>query len=170
MEPRGRGVGSSMGLVSSLIQNTWPSRPGRSRVEGSVQTAKGPRCLRRCRYRGPSLMCVRRCPTLPHSLGCSTIGAVGLSFRVRDGTGRFPHAMTAVTLLTTPLTKHFGGCGKPYMGRGDTRQTFTINLSNPPHTLRCWWAPAAHPHPQERAVGGVVGFVVWGPPSGREHA
>ena len=54
---------------------------------------------------GLSLMCVRRCPTLPHPPGCSTIGAVGLSFRVRNGTGRFPHAMTAVTLLpgTNPL-------------------------------------------------------------------
>jgi hypothetical protein len=47
---------------------------------------------------------VRRCPTLPHPPGCSTIGAVGLSFRVRNGTGRFPHAMTAVTLAPrTPL-------------------------------------------------------------------
>ena len=43
-------------------------------------------------------MCVRQCPTLPHPGGCSTIGAVGLSFRVRDGTGRFPYAMAAVTL------------------------------------------------------------------------
>lgn len=45
---------------------------------------------------------VRRCPTLPHPSGCSTIGAVGLSFRVRDGTGRFPHAMTAVTRAPRP--------------------------------------------------------------------
>ena len=43
------------------------------------------------------LCVVRRCPTLPHPLECSTIGAVGLSFRVRNGTGRFPHAMTTVT-------------------------------------------------------------------------
>ena len=48
------------------------------------------------------VMYVRRCPTLPHPPGCSTIGAVGLSFRVRNGTGRFPHAMTAVTLLPVP--------------------------------------------------------------------
>jgi hypothetical protein len=41
--------------------------------------------------------CVRRCPTLPHPGGCSTIGAGGLSFRVRDGSGRFPSAMAAVT-------------------------------------------------------------------------
>ena len=43
-------------------------------------------------------MYVRRRPTLPHRHQCSTIGAEGLSFRVRNGTGRFPFAMTAVTL------------------------------------------------------------------------
>ena len=52
---------------------------------------------------GPYSNDVRRCPTLPHPPGCSTIGAVGLSFRVRNGTGRFPHAMTAVTLLPVPV-------------------------------------------------------------------
>ena len=57
------------------------------------------------------VMVVRRCPTLPHSLGCSTIGAVGLSFRVRNGTGRFPHAMTAVTLATVPRPL---GCSRVY--------------------------------------------------------
>ena len=41
---------------------------------------------------------VRRCPTLPHPTECSTIGAEGLSFRVRNGAGRFPSAMAAVTL------------------------------------------------------------------------
>ena len=59
---------------------------------------------------GPRPMVVRRCPTLPHPPGCSTIGAVGLSFRVRNGTGRFPHAMTAVTLLPEPL-----GVGKSFV-------------------------------------------------------
>ena len=54
---------------------------------------------------------VRRCPTLPHPLECSTIGAVGLSFRVRDGTGRFPHAMTAVTLAPPPCPL-LAGVGK----------------------------------------------------------
>src|SRR6185436_1363250 len=34
----------------------------------------------------------RRRPTLPHPDECSTIGAGGLSFRVRDGTGRSPSA------------------------------------------------------------------------------
>ena len=58
------------------------------------------------------LMVVRRCPTLPHPPGCSTIGAVGLSFRVRDGTGRFPHAMTAVTLAPHPPQPLGRGGGK----------------------------------------------------------
>jgi hypothetical protein len=42
---------------------------------------------------------VRRRPTLPRGGPRSTIGAERLSFRVRNGTGRFPLAMTAVTLL-----------------------------------------------------------------------
>src|SRR5699024_10679442 len=49
---------------------------------------------------------VRRCPTLPHTTVCSTIGAQGLSFRVRDGTGRFPLAMTAVTVFFNNRPPH----------------------------------------------------------------
>lgn len=41
---------------------------------------------------------VRRCPTFPPEEG-SIIGADRLSFRVRDGTGRFPVAVAAVTLF-----------------------------------------------------------------------
>src|SRR6201993_970374 len=43
-------------------------------------------------------VCVRRCPTFPPGLG-SIIGAGRLSFRVRDGSGRFPVAVAAVTLF-----------------------------------------------------------------------
>ena len=39
-----------------------------------------------------------RCPTLPQPVGCSTIGAAGLSFQVRNGAGRFPGAMTTTSL------------------------------------------------------------------------
>src|SRR6266545_2872981 len=52
-----------------------------------------------CRPTAPLVVVVRRRPTLPHPGGCSTIGAEGLSFRVRDGAGRFPFAMAAVTSL-----------------------------------------------------------------------
>src|SRR5690606_33735457 len=45
-----------------------------------------------CTLRGSA----RRCPPLPHPLGCSTIGAGGLSFRVRNVAGRFPSAMATV--------------------------------------------------------------------------
>ncbi len=56
-------------------------------------------------------MGVRRCPTLPQGPPCSTIGAVSLSFRVRNVSGRFPDAMAAVTLapITDPGTVCGGG-------------------------------------------------------------
>ena len=54
----------------------------------------------------------RRRPTLPQPGGCSTIGAGRLSFRVRNGTGRFPLAMTAVTLWSCSVDRTRGcGCG-----------------------------------------------------------
>jgi hypothetical protein len=48
-------------------------------------------------------VCVRRCPTFPPGLG-SIIGAGRLSFRVRDGSGRFPVAVAAVTLFNLSFT------------------------------------------------------------------
>ena len=41
---------------------------------------------------------VRRRSTLPQGPPCSTIDAERLSFRVRNGTGRFPLAMATETL------------------------------------------------------------------------
>lgn len=46
--------------------------------------------LKRVCLRGPCVVVLRRCPTLPHPPRCSTIGAVGLSFRVRNGCRAFP--------------------------------------------------------------------------------
>src|SRR5688572_28404348 len=62
----------------------------------------------------PLPMYVRRRPTLPQPLGCSTIGAERLNFRVRYGTGCFPFAMAAVTLAehTHPLLLGWWGCSK----------------------------------------------------------
>ena len=63
-------------------------------------------------------MYVRRRPTLPQPLGCSTIGAERLNFRVRYGTGCFPFAMAAVTLAehTHPFTTVVvWGCSKLVM-------------------------------------------------------
>ncbi len=103
--------GSSTGVPWPVSQRCWrcivwglngarPDRGGRGSPGCLLNVGDPPT---RCGLGGLDLMCVRRCPTLPHPPGCSTIGAVGLSFRVRNGTGRFPHAMTAVTLLPVPL-------------------------------------------------------------------
>ena len=54
------------------------------------------------------LNCVRRCPTFPPGLG-SIIGAGRLSFRVRDGSGRFPAAVAAVTFFHVWCEGVFGG-------------------------------------------------------------
>ena len=51
------------------------------------------------RVSGLSVSVVRRRATLPHPVECSTIAVPGLSFRVRNGTGRLTWAMTAANLL-----------------------------------------------------------------------
>jgi hypothetical protein len=53
--------------------------------------------------RGGSMRCRRR-PTLPRSLERSTIGAVGLNDRVRNGNGCGPYAPVASELVTTEET------------------------------------------------------------------
>ena len=54
--------------------------------------------------RGEPYRVERRRATLPHPLRCSTIAVQGLSFRVRNGTGRLTLAMVAANLqpITTP--------------------------------------------------------------------
>ena len=62
-----------------------------------------------------------RFPTLPHPLGCSTIGAAGLSFQVRNVAGRFPGAVTTTRLCrpSPPLVgPPCGGLGGGWVGRG----------------------------------------------------
>ena len=44
--------------------------------------------------KGLPVRVMRRRATLPHPVGCSTIAVPGLSFRVRNGTGRLTRAMT----------------------------------------------------------------------------
>jgi hypothetical protein len=53
-------------------------------------------------------MCVRRCPTFPPGLG-SIIGAGRLSFRVRDGSGRFPAAIDRRNFIHFFECPHGGG-------------------------------------------------------------
>ena len=47
----------------------------------------------------PFKVWVRRRATLPHPSRCSTIAVPGLSFRVRNGSGRLPWAMAAANLV-----------------------------------------------------------------------
>ena len=49
-----------------------------------------------------------RCPTLPQPIGCSTIGAAGLSFQVRNGGWAFPrgydhHKMVQPVFTLSPV-------------------------------------------------------------------
>ena len=60
-------------------------------------------------------MCVRRCPTFPPGLG-SIIGAGRLSFRVRDGAGRFPAAMDRRNFVHSFLSGPTGGGGVCFGG------------------------------------------------------
>src|ERR1700752_1696732 len=64
---------------------------------------------------------VRRRPTLPRGPPRSTIGAEGLNFRVRNGTGCFPFAMATETLWRFKVLRTCGdlrlpGCGRPHLG------------------------------------------------------
>ena len=97
---------------------------GRTRKRGSASAS-----LRR---HSPSDEEVRRCPTLPRGPPRSTIGAESLSFRVRNGTGRFPLAMAAETLWMFRSTHPAPGCGVggPDRLSGTTKWTRARN--------RCW--------------------------------
>src|SRR6187402_244894 len=82
-----------------------PHSPADTQVPHRTFSGAGSFCRRQDMEKGPPgggpfsfSMFVRLRPTLPHRHQCSTIGAEGLSFRVRNGTGRFPFAMTAETL------------------------------------------------------------------------
>ena len=106
---------------------------------------------------------VRRCPTLPHPVECSTIGAVGLSFRVRDGTGRFPHAMTTVTLSPPVSALGGGGLGESLSWCPcDEQQYLIIRAGVRVFRTRvgCGWSRAPGPvflvSPGQRALAGLL--------------
>ena len=53
-----------------------------------------------------------RCPTLPQPVGCSTIGAAGLSFQVRNGDWAFPRCYDhhkTIRSTRCPTTVLYGG-------------------------------------------------------------
>ncbi len=64
-------------------------------------------------WSGAFVSWVRRRATLPHPVGCSTIAVPGLSFRVRNGTGRLTWAMAAANLLLYGQTLGSAGLWRP---------------------------------------------------------
>jgi hypothetical protein len=75
----------------------------RKRVEGRYQHGSD-----------PQREDVRRRPTLPRGPPRSTIGAEGLNFRVRNGTGCFPFAMATETLWRCQVLRL--NAGRPHLG------------------------------------------------------
>jgi hypothetical protein len=86
--------GDSLATFRRRVARNLPPRPGPTSQVSIGDTTQRSRPL----GAGFSGRNVRRCPTLPRGLPRSTIGAEGLNFRVRDGTGCFPLAMAAATL------------------------------------------------------------------------
>ena len=76
----------------------FPERrpPGSPEREHEKRASREPKA----RPEGP-IRVKRRRATLPHPLECSTIAAPGLSYRVRNGTGRLTRAMTTANLTAT---------------------------------------------------------------------
>ena len=79
------GVPGGCGAASS-------GRPARACVAGGK--TRNPPGAQEGLDRGEPYRVERRRATLPHPLECSTIAAPGLSYRVRNGTGRLTRAMT----------------------------------------------------------------------------
>ena len=84
------GGGRALPLVALLVAQ--PLAPLVVACGGGCWNGEGRHAVWRCRPSG--FVVLWRCPTLPQPIGCSTIGAAGLSFQVRNGAGRFPGAVT----------------------------------------------------------------------------
>src|ERR1022692_1191355 len=90
---------------------------------------------------GPQREHVRRRPTLPRSLPRSTIGAEGLNFRVRNGTGCFPFAMATETLwrCVVLLRTQPTASREPHSGREQDHEVEAkpLGLLVPVSSTRC---------------------------------
>ena len=89
---RGDAPGGNPGKRQNGIKKWgFPERrpPGSPKREDKKWASREPKA----RPGGP-IRLKRRRATLPHPLECSTIAAPGLSYRVRNGTGRLTRAMT----------------------------------------------------------------------------
>ena len=118
-----------------------------SRGQADPRKRKGPP-----QWGDPFRKNVRQRPTLPQGPPCSTIGAEKLSFRVRNGTGRFPLAMTAETLLRYDPRPYLGNRTVDANIRNDCEWTSPRPISTGQlHTLPCFHFRPINP------------VVYWGP-------
>ena len=86
-------------------------------------------------WSGAFVSWVRRRATLPHPVGCSTIAVPGLSFRVRNGTGRLTWAMAAANLLLYGQT--LGSAGLVAAWEPDGGRDALVRLVFIPCSLSC---------------------------------
>ena len=101
--------------------------PGRDRLRGRPGIAKGPRVSPGASSLGSADGAVHRsaAPCPPTDFLRSTLGARGLSFRVRNGTGRAPPALAADRWAAPPAL----GLGPPRALRAAQRAEDTETLS-----------------------------------------
>ncbi len=88
----------------------------------------------------PGLLCYkkRRCPTLPHSRPCSTIGAKELNFRVRNGNGWILFAMTAAKSEVRKQRtedRSVCACGKSLIGAEESVFVLCYILQSSPKSM-----------------------------------
>ena len=113
---------------------------------------------------GP-VVCARWCPTLPHPGGCSTIGAVRLSFRVRDGYRAFPcrgdHRDDCVgSARPSSLVRVYSVVRVTAYPRTRMRVWLVVRVGCGPYSGRFAFLNCAHP-PTARGVWRVLGVLLF---------
>ena len=153
LPPHFAGAPSAPNRSPSIRPNVQPHHalsqrdPGHDRTQAHPRKRKGPP-----QWGDPFRKNVRQRPTLPQGPPCSTIGAERLSFRVRNGTGRFPLAMTAETLLRYDPRPYLGNRTVDANIRNDCEWTSPRPISTGQlHTLPCFHFRPINP------------VVYWGP-------
>ena len=112
------GVSSAGHTLSRIANNCSSSIPHASCRQGSKsahlllqRNAKQKEAARDERSLAASVGVLWRCPTLPQPGGCSTIGAAGLSFQVRNGCWAFPRCYDHHKTGVQHVSPFLGGCG-----------------------------------------------------------
>ena len=86
-------------FIGERYMRGWREVPGELVTAGSRVLEQDAQSPRRAELDEGFAMRCRQRPTLPRPLGRSTIGAVGLNDRVRDGNGCGPYALIAGEFL-----------------------------------------------------------------------